>query len=154
MSFDIIWYAKVDGPPRDWHRLKIWDLDRLRYVDEVIEANADEGWVLRYSRRDDGRLVVVGDELMRVQEHGRFAIDRPGTYRAGNWTGTDGRSPWDLLRRAVRERLWPGYDCEDCIGMREHGCQCMYYEAMGPGVGPTRLESLGRWVARAVGLGS
>lgn len=147
-------YAVVDGPPRDWYNLKIWDLDRLRYVDLVIEVDARAGWVRRFSRGPDGRVARAGDEFMRVEEHGRFAIDRPGTYRAGTWTGTDGRSPWDLLRRAVRARLWPGYDCEDCIGMREHGCQCMYYGAMQPGVGPTRVERLGRWVARAMGLGS
>lgn len=32
----------------------------------------------------------------------------------------------------LRKLAWPVYDCADCIGMREHGCQCSYYDCVEP----------------------
>lgn len=36
----------------------------------------------------------------------------------------------------LRCLAWPTFDCEDCIGMRDHGCYCAYYDAVAPSQGP------------------
>ena len=42
------------------------------------------------------------------------------------------------VRNALYRAAWPLFACQDCIGMIEYGCQCDVYEAVAPGVGPTR----------------
>lgn len=37
-----------------------------------------------------------------------------------------------MIRQLMFRLAWPVYDCEDCIGMREHGCQCAYYDCEAP----------------------
>lgn len=44
----------------------------------------------------------------------------------------------ETLRNKIYRAAWPMFSCADCIGMIEYGCQCDYYEAVAPGVGPTR----------------
>lgn len=41
----------------------------------------------------------------------------------------------------LRDLAFPVYDCEDCIGMIEHGCHCAYHGAPAPGRGPERWRS-------------
>ena len=41
----------------------------------------------------------------------------------------------------LRDLAFPVYDCEDCIGMIQHGCQCAYYGAPAPGVKPERWRA-------------
>lgn len=62
------------------------------------------------------------------------------------------RRRWNALRRAARLALhsiaWPSFECEDCIGMAQHGCFC---EGMGApragGPGPEWWRRiLRRWV--------
>lgn len=43
------------------------------------------------------------------------------------------------IKSFIRNKLYPSFDCEDCIGMKQYGCQCDYYEAIAPGVGPTKF---------------
>lgn len=49
-------------------------------------------------------------------------------------------SPAALLRRRLERLAWPPYDCDDCIGMREHGCYCAYLGSLTPGdaIDPSR----------------
>lgn len=42
----------------------------------------------------------------------------------------------DVIRIQSAPVEKPGYECEDCIGMKEHGCFCMAMGAHQPG-GPT-----------------
>ena len=51
------------------------------------------------------------------------------------------------LRNRLRDLAWPVFDCEDCIGMREHGCYCSATGAAAPGVGPNPREV---WLRRLV----
>lgn len=44
----------------------------------------------------------------------------------------------DTLRNAIYRAAWPMFSCENCIGMIEYGCQCDAYEAVAPGVSPSR----------------
>jgi hypothetical protein len=54
----------------------------------------------------------------------------------------------------VRNRLYPVYACEDCIGMNNyynpHGCQCAAYEAPAPGVGPSKKLIFLRFIAKKI----
>ena len=40
----------------------------------------------------------------------------------------------------LHRRAWPLYDCDDCIGMRDHGCYCAAIGSATPGgmIDPTR----------------
>lgn len=60
------------------------------------------------------------------------------------WTGRGHYWPDPIthLRWAVRRWLYPLFDCADCIGMIQHGCECAYYGAVAPGVGPERWRHL------------
>lgn len=46
----------------------------------------------------------------------------------------------------LRRKAWPTFDCEDCIGMRDHGCYCAYYDAVAPNTGPTDFHQALRWL--------
>lgn len=54
------------------------------------------------------------------------------------------------LKYWIRDKLYPNFDCEDCIGMIQYGCQCDYYEAFAPGSPPgfvvTQLRKIYKWV--------
>jgi hypothetical protein len=53
---------------------------------------------------------------------------------------------WRLFRY-FRDKGWPTYDCENCIGMIEHGCYCAHEGATAPGVGPFRRHLIYRRIA-------
>lgn len=42
------------------------------------------------------------------------------------------------LRNVIYRAAWPLFACQDCIGMIHYGCQCAIYEAVAPGVEPSR----------------
>lgn len=42
------------------------------------------------------------------------------------------------------ELLHPYYECEDCIGMREHGCYCAAMGCWAPNIDPPRWARVGR----------
>jgi hypothetical protein len=55
------------------------------------------------------------------------------------------------LKRWLNDLAWPTYECEDCIGMAEHGCWCAYHEAEAPGKGPGNLRFYLREILKAIG---
>lgn len=68
-------YAKALGPPDDWENLKIVHADGTEDRD-VIEANSEEGWLIRYRRDADGKLIVSGDECLTERIECSFTIER------------------------------------------------------------------------------
>lgn len=45
------------------------------------------------------------------------------------------------LDRWLQAKAWPPFDCDDCIGMREHGCYCFAVGSLTPGgfIDPSRF---------------
>lgn len=41
-------YAKVGGPPDYWMFIKIYDLNKKCYVENVVECNAAQHWLIRF----------------------------------------------------------------------------------------------------------
>jgi hypothetical protein len=64
-------YAIVGGPPADWADLEV-SLDGV-LQSEVIEANAREGWIRRYQRRN-GALVFSSDSIAQETVNGEVKI--------------------------------------------------------------------------------
>lgn len=54
-------YAKVGGPPDNWSQMLITDLETGEQVDNVVEVNADEGWLIRQVVDEDGHPVLDGE---------------------------------------------------------------------------------------------
>jgi hypothetical protein len=58
-----ITYAKVGGPPQDWHKLQVRDLDSGDLV-RAVEVNTEEGWALVWKKgsteteRRTGRFAI------------------------------------------------------------------------------------------------
>ncbi len=56
------------------------------------------------------------------------------------------------MRRWIRSWRWlhdiaePLFDCEDCIGMSQHGCYCTRIGASGPCIAPTWQQRVARWL--------
>lgn len=71
-------YAKVGGPPDVWNRLLITDLETGEQVDNVVEVNADEGWVIVNAVDENGDFILVGEgdeqEVRQDRIEGRFEI--------------------------------------------------------------------------------
>ena len=75
----IITYAKVYGPPDDWNGLEVVDLDTGEKIENVVEANTEEGWLIRHKDDDDGRPTVINGTIAMEKIEGRFKIQRPAT---------------------------------------------------------------------------
>lgn len=69
-----ITYAKAGGPPDDWSRLQVRDLQTGALLDDVVEVDATEGWAVVYELplRVDPRNDAIVTKLIT----GRFAIER------------------------------------------------------------------------------
>ena len=54
-------YAKVGGPPSDWSKYDVVDMDTGKEVKDVIEVDCKAGWLRRYetSVRGDRRVERV-----------------------------------------------------------------------------------------------
>lgn len=65
----------------------------------------------------------------------RVPLSSKGT-RTARGLGNRLRGVLAWPRRALFRLAYPVFDCIDCIGMREHGCQCAYYDAVAPGKPP------------------
>lgn len=82
-------------------------------------------------------LFFPGDEIFVV------ILSEKWTGRS-RWAG----SPLDVLRRSIRTFLYPGFDCEQCIGQDPwQGCYCAYYGATAPNYGPEPWRRLLRKAA-------
>lgn len=73
----MITYAKVGGPPDNWHEIEIIDLDSGKQLKGVVEVNTAEGWVIAYKDGPDGKPVIEGDEVVKERIAGRFEIREP-----------------------------------------------------------------------------
>jgi len=51
-------------------------------------------------------------------------------------------------RRQLEAAAWPTFDCEDCIGMVQHGCYCSASDAVAPGCPPERKHLVLRRIHR------
>lgn len=50
-------------------------------VDNVITADEEEGFITRYKRDEDGRLLIDGDHAAEDTVHGKVEIIAPAGYR-------------------------------------------------------------------------
>lgn len=68
------------------------------------------------------------------------------------WTGRSfyAETPAEWLKGEIHALLWPGFNCDNCIGMIEHGCECAYYGASAPGAPPEPWRVLARKVFERV----
>jgi len=67
-------YACAGGPPDDWMDLKVWDVVEEAYVQDVVEVNTAEGWLIKHELGADGKPIVEGDQLRKVRVKGRFQL--------------------------------------------------------------------------------
>ena len=72
-------YAKVGGPPDDWHGLRVFDLDTGEEVADVTEVDVAAGWVERYKCNAEGEFFLdeTGRRAASERLCGRFEIRRP-----------------------------------------------------------------------------
>ena len=70
-----ITYAKVGGPPTDWHSLEIL-LEGVA-IKDVIEADVGAGWIRHFTRDDYGWIIerAEGGAVISTT-HGRVEILR------------------------------------------------------------------------------
>lgn len=73
---DYIGYAKVEGPPFNWNQLRIIDANGHE-MKEVIEVNAEDGWLIRYKTDDYGYIIVdrLKGEAVTERIEGEFRIE-------------------------------------------------------------------------------
>jgi len=71
----MITYAKVNGPPDDWHGLSVFDRQGNE-IKSVVEVNTAEGWLIRHKLDGAGRPVVEGEEIVNERVEGDFTIVR------------------------------------------------------------------------------
>lgn len=71
-------YACAGGPPLDWHLLEVWDIVEERLVQDVVEVNTKEGWLIKYATGPDGKPLVEGEgddrQFKRIRVEGRFQL--------------------------------------------------------------------------------
>jgi hypothetical protein len=72
-----IGYAKVGGPPIEWSKCKVFDVETGEEIDDVIEASAVGGFCLKYKRSADGKLIVddANDRVVTERLVGKFRIE-------------------------------------------------------------------------------
>jgi hypothetical protein len=58
----------------------------------------------------------------------------------------DALAAWARPMKWLRELAFPTYDCEDCIGMRDHGCYCSMLDAPAPGMPVEWWREIVRWL--------
>ena len=78
LPFAPIRYATVGGPPHDWLGLLIIDGDTGRRIDNVVEVNCDEGWLVRHVLDENDRPQLNADRTGVLTERieGNFLIIR------------------------------------------------------------------------------
>jgi hypothetical protein len=71
-------YAKVGGPPKNWHKLEVLGPDGVTPMRDCIEVNTVEGWCIRCVRGDDGRLLTNYGAIVHERIEGEFVIREAG----------------------------------------------------------------------------
>jgi len=68
-------YAKVGGPPDDWSKYGVVDLDTWKEIKGVIEVDCNAGWLRKFREGKDGRFIVSekGDPVIERLE-GNFRL--------------------------------------------------------------------------------
>lgn len=69
-------YARSEGPPADWRRLAVFDAAGGHKLRGVIEANAAEGWFIRYVFGPDGRVLRDGENMVTERVEADILIQR------------------------------------------------------------------------------
>ena len=67
-------YARTGGPPDDWQHVEAL-LDGVP-VDHAIEANSEEGWLIRYRTGADGLFIIDGDRAATERLTGVVTLRR------------------------------------------------------------------------------
>lgn len=66
-------YAKAgETPGYQW--LEVVDMQTGRVVNEVVEVNTREGWLVRYRTDESGHLLLDGSEVITERLEGRFQL--------------------------------------------------------------------------------
>lgn len=82
MSAEAITYVRAargdeaGGVPRDWFRYVVIDVATGEKLLRVVEANAEEGWFVRYRTGPDGRLLRDGDRVASERVERAIRIER------------------------------------------------------------------------------
>lgn len=75
-----ITFAKVGGPPADWMGLRVFDKATGQEINDVIEVDTVEGYVVRHRRDERGQVYEDPENPGTVATErvlGSFAIRRP-----------------------------------------------------------------------------
>ena len=72
-------YAKIGVTP-GWTDLRVVDAETGKAVSKVIEANAQEGWLVRFETKS-GNLVRVGDDFSTIREERPIRIEWTATAK-------------------------------------------------------------------------
>ena len=67
---------EASGTPRDWFRYAVFDAATGEKLLRVVEANAEEGWFIRYRTGPDGRLLRDGDQIAAERVEMPIRIER------------------------------------------------------------------------------
>ena len=65
-------YARVNGPPADYRNVEV--CFEGKWSGDWVEANADEGWGIRFVKDAEGRVIIEGDEAKRETVTGVFRL--------------------------------------------------------------------------------
>ena len=77
MSDDLI-YARVNGPPADYHNVEVCFEGKWSGDWDWVEVNADEGWGIRFAKDDKGQIIQEGNDAKRETIRGDFRLRRRG----------------------------------------------------------------------------
>lgn len=69
-------YVKAGKIPEGWRKLMVYDLKAKRYLDDILEANALEGWFVQAVRDSAGNLQRRGENLVTRRVSRAIRIDR------------------------------------------------------------------------------
>lgn len=74
-------FAKSGGPPDDWRRCRVFDADTGAEVRDVVEVDTQIGYLLKFERNEQGRLVLTPDRravrVIHLTGNFRIEMDKP-----------------------------------------------------------------------------
>ena len=71
-------YAKAGGPPAEWFKLTIINLDNNKEVNDVVEVDTEQGSIVVFERDEDHKLLLNEErtDALRKRYKGKFKIVR------------------------------------------------------------------------------